>query len=167
MCEYEYLYLCEQERNVPLSSCQPVELGGLVEYALCLVHSYNHQVQKDNFHWDGLDEVRNGYATQWSSSEVEIFCEGVRRHGDHIRRVWQLLEDTKSLREVLDFYLRLYPYAQRSGIEKFLMIFKRAERASQGEVKKVYPSSLSPSHLILFSFELLCFLICSLLCSTL
>ena len=109
---------------MPVSSCQPVELGGLVEYALCLVHSYNHQVQLDGFHWDGLDEVHNVYATQWSSNEVEIFCEGVRRHGDHIRRVWQLLEDTKSLRETLDFYLRLYPYAQRSGIEKFLLIFK-------------------------------------------
>ena len=153
-----------------MSSCQPVELGGLVEYALCLVHSYNHQVQLDTFHWDGLDEVHNVYATQWSSSEVERFCEGVRRHGDHIRRVWQLLEDTKSLRETLDFYLRLYPYAQRSGIEKFLLIFKRAERAAQGEetLSSLPPSllpslpltlpssllpSLPPSHLGLFSFS--------------
>lgn len=129
---YVRTFLDEQERTVPVSSCQSVEIGGLEEYALCLIHSSNHQAQRDSFSWDGLEELHNVYATPWSSREVELFCEGVKRHGDHIRRVWQLIEDTKSLRETLDFYLRVYPYAQRCGVDKFLMIFKRGERASEG-----------------------------------
>ena len=117
-----------------MSSCQSAEMGGLAEYTLSLLHSSNHQASQDSISMDDLESVHNMYATQWSSGEVEIFCEGVRRHGDHIRRVWLLLEDTKTLRETLDFYLRVYPYARRCGVEKFLQIFRRAERAAEGIV---------------------------------
>ena len=109
-------------------------MGGLAEYTLCLLHSVNHQASLDSISLDDLENVHNMYATQWSSGEVEIFCEGVRRHGDHIRRVWLALEETKTLRETLDFYLRVYPYARRCGVEKFLQIFRRAERAAEGTV---------------------------------
>ena len=109
-------------------------MGGLAEYALCLLHSSNHQASPDSITIEDLENVHNMYATQWSSGEVEIFCEGVRRHGDHIRRVWLVLEETKTLRETLDFYLRVYPYARRCGVEKFSQIFRRAERAAEGAV---------------------------------
>jgi hypothetical protein len=58
----------------------------------------------------------------------------MKRFADNIRKVWQLLEESKTFREVLDFYHRVYPHAQRGGVPRLLELYRRAERATEGTV---------------------------------
>ena len=76
----------------------------------------------------------------WSSDEVETILDGIRRYGDDVKKVYNLLvsnNDNKNnvvrtFSEVLAFYHVIFPHAHSIGARKVISLFNRAERASQG-----------------------------------
>ena len=118
---------------MPVSSCQSVGVGELVEEALKLLKSSGMQHAQDVNAWESLRDESNHNEEKWKLSEVRTFCDGVRRFGDNMRKVWQLLSEFKTFREILDFYLRIYPHAQRGGVARLLDLYRRAEKAADGK----------------------------------
>jgi hypothetical protein len=84
--------------------------------------------------WEKLRDEHTQDTGKWKLCEVQRFCDGMKRFADNIRKVWLLLEESKTFREVLDFYHRVYPHAQRGGVPRLLELYRRAERATEGNV---------------------------------
>jgi hypothetical protein len=76
----------------------------------------------------------------WSSDEVETLLDGMRRFGDDVKKVYNLLvanNDNKNsvartYSEVLAFYHFIFPHSHSIGARKVISLFNRAERAKQG-----------------------------------
>jgi hypothetical protein len=72
------------------------------------------------------------FTGSWSSTDVSLFCSSIQRFGDNLRKVWLLFDNSKTFKEVLDFYHRMYPYTQRIGVKGFISIYRRADNAKAG-----------------------------------
>jgi len=120
------------ELMVPPSSCIPFSVN-YIEGLLAITHNSNYvevtpSLQDMIMH----NSDRHDFASNWSANEVAIFCNSIQRYGDNLRKVWLLFEKTKTLKEILDFFHRVYPYTQRIGVKGFISIFRRADSAKAG-----------------------------------
>ena len=72
---------------MPVSCCQSVGVGELVEGALKLLKvsglTPQRDKDKDSNQWDNLRDENSHYEEKWKLSEVRVFCDGVRRFGDN------------------------------------------------------------------------------------
>lgn len=81
-----------------------------------------------------LNSAHENKTHMWTADEAHAVSDGVRRYGDNLRKVWLLVEDTKTYQEVLDFFQLIYhPYSQRMGVRRLMDMFRRADRARNGE----------------------------------
>ena len=78
----------------------------------------------------------------WTYEEVNIFCDGIRRFGDNLRRVASLLSDTRTLVDVIDFFHHIHPHCQRGGTGRVKSIYKRSDYVIR---KSLYPDASSES----------------------
>ena len=90
-----------------------------------------------------IDNVNDSYdfTGSWSSADVSLFCNSIQRFGDNLRKVWLLFENSKTFKEILDFYHRMYPYTQRIGVKGFISIYRRADNAKAG-----FPDEIVEEH---------------------
>jgi len=76
-------------------------------------------------------------ALPWTSAEVKVLLALLTRFGDNIRRVWEHLRRAKSsqtprsLVEVQEFFLSVYPHAQY-GVTELVHVYYRGELAANG-----------------------------------
>lgn len=120
------------ELMVPPSSCIPFSVN-YIEGLLAITHNSNYvevmpSLQDMILH----NSDRHDFASNWTAKEVAIFCSSIQRYGDNLRKVWLLFENTKTFKEILDFFHRVYPYTQRIGVKGFISIFRRADNAKIG-----------------------------------
>ena len=124
---------------MPVLNCQSTSIEGLEESSLRLLHTWGYKVNtRETSWWEKIQDEHTQNTGRWKLSEVQRFCDGVKRYADNIRKVWQLLDDCKTFREVLDFYHRVYPHAQRGGVQRLLELYRRAERAMKGTISLIW-----------------------------
>lgn len=61
----------------------------------------------------------------WTYAEVQTFCDGIRRHQDELQRIYPYLQKTRSYKQVVDFYNRIYSHGRCGGARRLLRIFRR------------------------------------------
>eukprot|EP01041_Mallomonas_annulata_P003549 gene3549-7064_t len=116
-----------QEYEVPLSVCTP------------FIWSYSHadgdpKNPNDSITMSGAEmghtvrvQTRSNRDLQWSLSEVQRFCDGIRRYRDDLRKIHPHLSNTRTYRETVDFFQRVYPHGRCGGARRLLRLFRRAQ----------------------------------------
>jgi len=76
------------------------------------------------------DTNGGGSYKEWSYGEVKLFCEGMEKFGGDLGKVRSTLEKTRSMKDVVDFYYRIYPYCQENGIDGLLRVYEARDAVS-------------------------------------
>lgn len=124
-----------KEWIVPISACMR-HMEGETEQALQLYRKHNGVVSTELIkEVDALvqTEASNVYKRIWSSEEVKQFFFSIKRFGDNVKKVWELhFINLKSLEDVQEFFLSIYPHTQFGGTKRVIKVYYRAELATAG-----------------------------------
>ena len=69
---------------------------------------------------------------EWSYLDVKLFCEGMKKFGGDLRKIWFALDRRRTMKDIIDFYYRIYPYGRDGGAQKLLRIYEARDAALKG-----------------------------------
>eukprot|EP01039_Chlorochromonas_danica_P003931 gene3931-4295_t len=144
-----WIKIYDGEEEIDVHSNQLLPIYGLTEdYLLPALHDKNLRSSLAEY-YDGIFHRIYNYssidvddddeeAPRWTSREARLFSTAIKRHSDNVAKVWRLcFATTRSLKQVLDFYYRIYCTYLAAAPRKVFRVFSTADQLVEESRKAI------------------------------